>query len=92
MPEAGDVERGRGGNGGQGQQTVVATRRSRIGHRLLLKMGLRKEGFSPMFDQAHKNYTWLKMYVEEMQESLSAYALQVRACRATVCLSVGNID
>lgn len=98
MPEAGDVERGRGGgNGGQGQQTVVATRRSRIGHRLLLKMGLRKEGFSPMFDQAHKNYTWLKMYVEEMQESLAAYALQVRrACRASVCLlvclSVSNVN
>ncbi|CAM9481402.1 unnamed protein product [Pylaiella littoralis] len=77
MPDAGDVARGRGGNRRQVPPIAVATRRSRIGHRLLLKMGLRKEGFSPMFDQAHKNYTWLKMYVEEMQESLSAYALQL---------------
>lgn len=56
----------------------TATKRSRIGHRLLLKMGLRKRGFCPVFDTAHENYTWLKHYVEEMQESLSAYALQVR--------------
>lgn len=56
----------------------TATRRARIGHRLLLKMGLRKRGFCPLFDTAHENYTWLKAYVEEMQESLSAYALQVR--------------
>lgn len=40
-------------------------------------MGLRKRGFCPLFDTAHENYTWLKHYVEEMQESLSAYALQV---------------
>lgn len=56
----------------------TATKRSRIGHRLLLKMGLRKRGFCPLFDTAHENYTWLKHYVEEMQESLSTYALQVR--------------
>eukprot|EP00903_Cladosiphon_okamuranus_P009937 g9433.t1 len=40
-------------------------------------MGLRKQGFCPLFDTAHENYTWLKHYVEEMQESLSAYALQL---------------
>ncbi|CBJ32191.1 conserved unknown protein [Ectocarpus siliculosus] len=55
----------------------TATKRSRIGHRLLLKMGLRKVGFCPMFDEAHEKYTWLTHYVEEMQESLSAYALQL---------------
>eukprot|EP00752_Nemacystus_decipiens_P005739 g5192.t2 len=55
----------------------TATRRARIGHRLLLKMGLRKRGFCPLFDTAHRNYTWLKHYVEEMRESLSAYALQL---------------
>ncbi|CAM9660354.1 unnamed protein product, partial [Ectocarpus fasciculatus] len=55
----------------------MATKRSRIGHRLLLKMGLRKVGFCPMFDEAHEKYTWLTHYVEEMQESLSAYALQL---------------
>lgn len=58
----------------------MATKRSRIGHRLLLKMGLRREGTCPTFDLAHENYTWLKHYVEEMRESLSAYALQVRPC------------
>lgn len=78
MAEAGEEGRRRGRDGNV-QQTAMATKRSRIGHRLLLKMGLRKEGFCPLFDQAHKNYTWLKMYVEEMQESLSSYALQVRA-------------
>ncbi len=55
-----------------------ATRHSRIGHRLLVKMGLRQVGPTPMFDEAHKNYTWLKHYVEEMRETLTAYALQVR--------------
>ncbi|CAM9739242.1 unnamed protein product [Scytosiphon promiscuus] len=55
----------------------MATKRSRIGHRLLLKMGLRREGTCPTFDLAHENYTWLKHYVEEMRESLSTYALQL---------------
>ncbi|CAM9611332.1 unnamed protein product, partial [Hapterophycus canaliculatus] len=55
----------------------MATKRSRIGHRLLLKMGLRREGTCPTFDLAHENYTWLKHYVEEIRESLSAYALQL---------------
>lgn len=62
----------------------MATKRSRIGHRLLLKMGLRREGTCPTFDVAHENYTWLKHYVEEMRESLSAYALQVRRCVSCV--------
>lgn len=57
---------------------ATATRRSRIGHRLLVKMGLRQVGPTPMFDAAHKNYTWLKHYVEEMKDTLTAYALQVR--------------
>lgn len=55
----------------------MATKRPRIGHRLLIKMGLRKSGFSPKFDDAHEKYTYLKHYVEEFQESLSNYAQQV---------------
>lgn len=55
----------------------MATKRPRIGHRLLIKMGLRKSGFSPKFDDAHEKYTYLKHYVEEFQESLSTYAQQV---------------
>lgn len=45
---------------------------------MLIKMGLRKSGFSPKFDDAHEKYTYLKHYVEEFQESLSNYAQQVR--------------
>lgn len=58
--------------------STMATKRPRIGHRLLIKMGLRKSGFSPKFDDAHEKYTYLKHYVEEFQESLSNYAQQVR--------------
>lgn len=59
------------------KESTMATKRPRIGHRLLIKMGLRKSGFSPKFDSAHEKYTYLKHYVEEFQESLSNYAQQV---------------
>ena len=56
----------------------AATHRSRIGHRLLIKMGVRVPLHCPMFDEAHKKYTYLKHYVEDLQQTLSAYAVQVR--------------
>lgn len=62
----------------EGYVIMVANRHSRIGHRLLLKMGLRKSGFNAKFDESHHRYTYLVAYVQELQYALSAYALQVR--------------
>lgn len=65
-------------SGQEGEAALIAaTHRARIGHRMLIQMGLRDSGHCPMFDEAHKKYTYLKHYVEDLHQTLSSYAVQV---------------
>lgn len=56
---------------------MVSNQNPRVGHRLLLSMGLRKAGHNEKFDRSYEKYSELKAFVDNLEKYLERYANQV---------------